>query len=226
LDKWTRALYLREALVMEPALDRPRGDLPLRDVAIARGTAARPRGTNAAWQRDLPVLRGARVTLRELRVSDASWLFAMLSTEEVSRFISSPPSTVQGFERFVTWSHTMRRAGTHACFAVVPTGLAAAVGVIQLRLLETGPRTAEWGFAIGSSYWGTGLFVDAAAEVLAFAFDTLGVRRLEARASTGNERGNGALAKIGATKERVLRRSFVKDGQDHDEALWVLRACK
>jgi RimJ/RimL family protein N-acetyltransferase len=37
--------------------------------------------------------------LREMRASDAAPLFALLTTEEVSRFISPPPSTVEGFER-------------------------------------------------------------------------------------------------------------------------------
>ncbi|PYR28662.1 MAG: hypothetical protein DMF92_13690 [Acidobacteria bacterium] len=46
------------------------------------------------WQRGLPVLTGESVTLRELRTSDAPSLFAMLTSEEVSRFISPPPATV------------------------------------------------------------------------------------------------------------------------------------
>src|SRR5947208_1491632 len=50
------------------------------------------------WQSALPALTGKTVTLRGLRPSDAASLFALLTTEEVSRFISPPPSTVQGFE--------------------------------------------------------------------------------------------------------------------------------
>ena len=41
------------------------------------------------WRTGLPVLTGTRVTLRELRVSDAASLFTMLTTEEVTRFIST-----------------------------------------------------------------------------------------------------------------------------------------
>ena len=49
--------------------------------------------------------------------------------------------------------------------------------------------------------------------VVDFAFDTLGVHRLEARAAVANGRGNGALRKIGAVQEGVLRKSFLKNGQ-------------
>ena len=63
------------------------------------------------WREALPVLRGQRVTLRELRTSDAPSLFAMLTTEEVSRFISPPPTTVEGFERCEAdvWRHDAGR---------------------------------------------------------------------------------------------------------------------
>ncbi len=63
------------------------------------------------WPDGLPVLRGKSVTLRELRASDAASLFALLTTEEVSRFISPPPSTVQGFEAFIAWTLRQRAAG-------------------------------------------------------------------------------------------------------------------
>ena len=55
------------------------------------------------WRQGLPTLRGRQVVLRELRASDAASLFALLTTEEVARFISPPPSTVAGFERFIDW---------------------------------------------------------------------------------------------------------------------------
>ena len=32
-------------------------------------------------------------------------------------------------------------------------------------------QTREWGFALGSAYWGTGLFVAGATHVLDFAFE-------------------------------------------------------
>ena len=68
------------------------------------------------------------------------------------------------------------------------------------------------------------MFADGAALTLAFAFDTLGVERLEARASVRNGRGNGALAKVGAVRECVLRRSFQRHGEYHDQALYSILA--
>jgi len=39
------------------------------------------------------------------------------------------------------------------CFGIVPRGMTAAVGIIQVRALEKDFGTAEWGFAILDSDW-------------------------------------------------------------------------
>jgi ribosomal-protein-alanine N-acetyltransferase len=187
------------------------------------GTFQAPRGdAGGDWREQLPVLHGAQVTLRELRISDAPSLFALLSAHEVSRFISPPPSSVVGFERFIAWAHCQRAVGSYACFAVTLKGSDTAIGIFQVREAEPGFCTAEWGFAIGSPFWGTGVFADGAALVLEFVFDTIGAHRVEARAAVKNGRGNGALQKIGAVQEGVLRKSFLKNGEFLDQALYAI----
>ena len=180
--------------------------------------------TTSDWKAGLPVLAGSAFTLRELRVGDAPSLMAMLTTEEVSRFISPPPTTVEGFERFIAWAQNERQAGSYACFAVVPEGMTTAVGIFQVRSLDQGFTNAEWGFVLGSQFWGTGIFAEGARMVVDFAVDVINVHRLEARAAVANGRGNGALRKIGAVQEGVLRRSFVRHGVQHDQVLWGIVA--
>ncbi|MEZ5419452.1 MAG: GNAT family N-acetyltransferase [Vicinamibacterales bacterium] len=180
--------------------------------------------TSTDWRRALPVLSAGPVTLRGLREGDAESLFQLLTTEEVARFISPPPTSVEGFRRFIAWAHREQAAGKYVCFAVVPRGSDTAVGIFQVRQLDASFDTAEWGFVVGAPYWGTGLFAAGAALVVEFAFEQLGVHRLEARAAVQNGRGNGALAKIGAVREAVLRRSFERHGQHHDQHLWAILA--
>lgn len=180
--------------------------------------------TTTDWRSGLPVLAGAKLILRELKMGDARSLLAMLATEEVARFISPPPTTVEGFERFIAWAHRERLQGNYVCFAVVPQGTDSAVGIFQVRSLESGFGLAEWGFALGREYWGTGLFAEGARLVLDFAIDVIGAHRIEARAAVANGRGNGALRKIGAVQEGVMRRSFLRDGYYHDQLLWSILA--
>ena len=88
------------------------------------------------WTRGLPALAGSQVMLRELRASDAPSLFSLMTTEEVARFISPPPNTVEGFERFIAWTARQRSAGAYICFAVTLKGYDTAIGIFQIRNLS------------------------------------------------------------------------------------------
>jgi RimJ/RimL family protein N-acetyltransferase len=190
--------------------------------AATMATAAT--ATTSDWRVSLPVLAGANVILRELRAEDAPTLLAMLTPEEVSRFISPPPTTVEGFELFIAWTLREREKGNYVCYGVVPAGMTTAIGLFQLRALEAGFGSCEWGFALGSQFWGTGLFVEGAKAVLNFGVDVLGSQRFEARAAVANGRGNAALRKLGAVQEGILRRSFLRHGRYHDQVLWSILA--
>jgi RimJ/RimL family protein N-acetyltransferase len=186
--------------------------------------AAHPPADIDTWRDSLPALSGSQVTLRELRVTDAPALFAALTSDQVSRFISPPPASIDGFERFIAWTHRQRTAGQYVCFAVVPHGSDTVIGIFQARSLEPAFGTAEWGFAIAEDFWGSGVFLDGARLMVDFAFNVLGTHRLEARAAVRNGRGNGALRKLGAIQEGVLRRSFLRNGVHLDQALWTILA--
>lgn len=174
------------------------------------------------WHDCLPTLEGDRVMLRELRASDAPGLVAMITPPEVSRFISPPPSTVLAFERFIARSRSQQSAGVLACFAVTLKGHDTAIGLFQVRALTPDFTVAEWGFAIDSAFWGTGLFEECSELVLNFAFTQIGVHRLEARAAVMNGRGNRALQKMGAVQEGVLRQAFLFEGDYIDQMLYSL----
>jgi RimJ/RimL family protein N-acetyltransferase len=188
--------------------------------AVAPAGRTAPPSTD--WRHGLPTLYGSLVKLRELRMSDAVSLLSSMSVDEVARFISPPPTTVEGFEKFIAWADRQRAAGQYLCFAVAPRGSDTAVGLFQVRSLEPDFGTAEWGFALAVEFWGSGMFTDGAELVVDFAFNVVGVHRLEARAALKNGRGNGALRKLGAVHEGVLRRSFLRNGEHLDQALWTI----
>jgi ribosomal-protein-alanine N-acetyltransferase len=184
------------------------------------------------WRDALPVLSAGEVVLREVRASDAHSLVSLLTTPEITRFISAPPQTAEGFERFIAASQRLRAAGQGACFAVTLRGYDTAIGIFQIRQVSTSDgepgqlggsvAAAEWGFAIGSPFWGTGIFEQGAALVIAFAFEQVGVHRLEARCAVKNGRGGKALLKMGAVPEGILRKAFPCGDELLDQVLYTL----
>jgi RimJ/RimL family protein N-acetyltransferase len=194
-----------------------------------------------AWRFRVPVLSVGDVTLREVRASDADALVSLLTTPEITRFISAPPQTADGFKMFIAASQRLRAAGQGACFAVTLRGHDTAIGIFQVRQVNSsedeaaqagGPiETAEWGFAIGSPFWGTGIFEQCAALIMEFAFEHMRVHRLEARCAVKNGRGGKALLKVGAVPEGILRQAFLCGSEYLDQVLYAIiehdwRACR
>lgn len=176
------------------------------------------------WAGGIDTLSGDLVSVREVVDADAPSLYEMLADPRVAEHMSPPPPSVSAFRGFVAWARRQRTAGEGICFGIVPHGLESAVGIIQLRAHEPSWFTADWGFAIGVAFWGIGAFVEAADLVARFAFERIGVHRLEARAVTKNGRGNGALQKIGARPEGTLAASFKRSTDFDQQYLWGLNA--
>jgi [ribosomal protein S5]-alanine N-acetyltransferase len=184
------------------------------------------------WRFRLPVLSAGELVLREVRASDARSLVSLLTTPEITRFISPPPPTEEGFERFIAASQRLRAAGEGACFAVTLRGYDTAIGLFQVRQVSPSEDearqiggamdTAEWGFAIGAPFWGTGIFEQGAALVIEFAFEQVRVHRLEARCAVKNGRGGKALMKVGASPEGILRNALLCGDEHLDQVLYTI----
>ena len=178
--------------------------------------------TDDSWRSGLPELRGERVTLRELRASDAQSLYTELDAPEVQRFMLAPPPSADAFARFVDWTHAERATGKYICYGIVPAGEEHATGVFELRQLQPGFVRGELGFVMAPRLWGHGIFSEGATLVLDFAFGVVKIHRIEARASVDNDRGNAALKRIGARREGRLRQASWRDGVWLDQYLWAL----
>lgn len=182
-------------------------------------------GTQTAsddWREGLPDLPGERLTLRELRPSDAGALFTVLRSPEVRPFMWAPPPNAAAFEQFIEWARAQRATGKYICYGIVPRGEVEAAGVFELRRQQPGFLRGELGFVMDPRLWGGGIFEEGARLVLNFAFDVVKVHRIEARAATDNGRGNSALRKLGARREGRLRAAFLRDEQYVDQYLWSI----
>ncbi len=188
--------------------------MALRDIQAAPAVAS--------WQDGLPQLEGERVTLRELRLSDAPALYRTVRIPDVAEQMWPPPPTLESVERFIERTHVQRGLGQSIYFSVVPRGETHAAGLFELRPLQPRFFRVELGYFLAPTWWGTGVFTEAARLVCEFSFGVLGTQRIEARASVENPRGNAALKKIGAQREGRLRAAFIHEGRYVDQYLWAI----
>ena len=174
------------------------------------------------WTDRLPPLHGDLTTLREVGAADVYTLFTLFSDPQVTAYMAPPPPTLAKFAGFVEWSQRQRAQGHGLCFGIVPDGVTAAVGILQVRMHSTS-ADAEWGFVLSSHFWSTGVFADAANVLMDFAFTTMHIKRLEARIALRNRRAQAAMQKLGARFESTLPGSSPTGIPRDPETVWALR---
>jgi ribosomal-protein-alanine N-acetyltransferase len=174
------------------------------------------------WTDGLPRLRGELTTLREVAASDVYTLFTLFSDPAVTAYMAPAPPTLAKFAGFVAWSHKEREQGHGLCFGIVPDGMTAAVGILQVRSLDSTESSAEWGFVLSAHFWATGVFSDAANVLVEFAFTTMQVDRLEARIALRNRRAHAAVQKVGARFEATLETPSPIGIPRDPETVWTL----
>ena len=176
----------------------------------------------AEWTKRLPTLTGVRVRLREPRSRDARLLHQIIQRDEVSRFVSAPPSSAADVARFISLARRRRRVGEWIVYTVFPAGDASRpVGLIQVRKLSDDLSLGEWGFCFEP---GQGWFVEAAELLLEFVFETVGLHRLEARVVVENKAAARALVALGANIDGRLHEAFRRHGRYWDQQLWSILA--
>jgi RimJ/RimL family protein N-acetyltransferase len=174
------------------------------------------------WTVRLPTLEGSVVTLREIDQLDVQALVDALEPADLEVAFEPAPTTLDEFRRYVSWIQLQRTEGRAAGFAIVPRGARQAAGLLQIRRADLPGAVAEWGIVLASGYRGTGAASEAARLAAGFAFETLGVNRLETRASGVNAGSVRLLRKLGAVREAHLRQSFAHGSEVVDDDLWAI----
>ena len=174
------------------------------------------------WRTELPPLIGRVVLLREPGTQDLGPLVDLLSLGDATRFgLDEPVSEVEVQELIERFARE-RASGLAFTYVITLATARTIVGLVQVRQLDPLFEAAEWECTIAPSSRGSGIFLETARLVGSFAFGIIGTHRLEARVLLENGRANGALRKLGAVQEGVLRRSVRRSGEYFDQVLWSL----
>ena len=172
------------------------------------------------WRTALPTLTSRLVTLREPTPSDLRPLLDLLLLADASRFGIEDPVSEVSVQQLLDRIARDRETGVSFTFLVTISSSRAVAGLVQARQIDMSWESAEWECTLAPSWRGTGAFLETARLVGSFAFGTVGVHRLEARVLLQNGRANGALRKLGAVQEGVLRESVRRGSEYLDQVLW------
>lgn len=174
------------------------------------------------WRRGLPTLVARVVALREIIASDLGPLVDLLSAADAPHFGGDESNAEVAAQQVIDRAARDRTSGLAFTYAITIGATHAFVGLVQVRQLDPAFEAAECECTIAPALRGTGIFLEAAQLVGSFAFGSVGVHRLESRVLLRNGRGNGAMRKLRAVQEGILRRSARRGGEYVDQVLWSM----
>lgn len=159
-----------------------------------------------------PLLQGPRLILRAPREADKQDRLAYGRDPEFRRIVggdprTSPPLTTAEVE---LWYHQVIAEPYH--WIIERDGHC--IGTARLHALDPENRRARYAVGIFSpNHWGLGLGTEATRLVLAYAFDVLGLHRVDLRVLTFNTRAIACYEKCGFVQEGVEREGAWIGGQ-------------
>ena len=158
--------------------------------------------------------------------SDLPSLLEVNENDAVTRFL--PYESWKGIADAEAWfSRASARfaAGEAGQFVVVHRDSRRVIGTCLLFRFEESSARAEVGYVLAQEYWGAGYMHEAMKAFVAFAFEHVGLRRLEAEIDPRNGTSTKLIERLGFVREGILRQRWAMKGEVTDSGLYgLLRA--
>lgn len=165
--------------------------------------------------RDQPTIHGDRVRLEPLGIEHFDGIFAMLQDPEGARMTATTKVFEEEFAR--NWVSTRQDHHDRADFAIVRQEDDEVLGEAVLNDYDAEAESVN--FRIGlkdASARGRGYGTEATGLVLDYAFDTVGLHRVDLEVYEFNPRAQRAYEKAGFVREGVKRQALAWDGRRYD----------
>ena len=169
-----------------------------------------------------PTMRTPRLQLGPFSLDDAPELQRLAGAREIADTTLSIPHPYE-LDHAVAWIEQQRKEaarGRATSFAVRLSD-GTLIGSAGLRDIDPEHSQAELGFWIGREWWGHGYAREAAAAVIRFGFESLGLNRIYAHHMRRNPASGRVLEAAGMQQEGVLRQRVRKWGVFEDVVLYA-----
>lgn len=165
------------------------------------------------------VIETERLILRQWNMDDIDDIVEGLNNINVTKWLAGAPFpyTIEDAKHFVqkTIDNDLYN------FAIILKSENKAIGGTQLTNVDLFNGTAGGGIWISEKYWGKGYGSEAFGARIKYAFEVLGLRRLENGYFKENEKSHKMQLKLGYKDEGIRRKCFVSKatGKIEDEYL-------
>lgn len=161
----------------------------------------------------MPILKTSRLLLRRLRPSDYLDMFEYASLPEVTKYLLwSPHPSAEYTHRYLRSVQDFYKHGTFFDWALIMRESGKMIGTCGYTTLDPEHLRAEVGYVLNPLYWGQGIATEAVTAVISYAFEELGVNRVEAHFMEGNTSSRRVMEKCGMTFEGIHKQYMLVKG--------------
>lgn len=153
------------------------------------------------------ILENDSVLLRPLNINDFKHLVCFAKNElELWKFSLITVQSEEGLKNYIEKAIEQKATGTEYPFIVFDKVTQQYAGSTRFYDIQVNNKSLQLGYTwYGKAFQGTGLNKNCKLLLLQFAFEELGMERVEFRADNNNERSKAAMKSIGCVEEGVLR---------------------
>ena len=174
------------------------------------------------------ILENDRALLRPLELADYELLISFAMNEpEIWKYSLVQAGGAAGLKNYIQLAIEGRNAQKEYPFIVFDKKTKQYAGSTRFYDIQLTNKCLQLGYTwYGKDFQGTGLNKQCKYLLLDFAFDTLGMERVEFRADNDNKRSIAAMHSIGCKTEGILRSNgFKPNGERRDSiVLSILKA--
>ncbi len=158
-----------------------------------------------------------KINIRKFKESDTrEFQEAVLeSVEHLSVWLPwcTPDYSIEDATDWVTSAADAWEAGTDYRFVIEDAKTLKILGCVGINQVVPQHKVGNLGYWVKKSALKQGVCTQAVREVAAFAFDTLGFKRLEVHILTDNNASNAVASKLGGEFEGVFRNKLLFNGK-------------
>lgn len=160
------------------------------------------------------ILENDHVRLSPLNLDNYENLLAIAAQDRLVQYSPSDIATPAGLKAYVETALDHQREKTALPFIVYDKRSRCYAGATRYMNIGWHNKVLEIGSTwIGKEFQGTGLNTQMKLLMIDHAFDTMGFEKVEFRIDERNLRSRGAVEKLGAVLEGILRRNvYLLDG--------------
>ena len=162
---------------------------------------------------NFPILESKRIKLRQFIDTDTENVFKGLSHPDIIKYYGVSYNSLEATKEQMKWFENLRKNDEGIWWALCDKTDGKFVGAGGLNEMSLKNKKAEIGFWLLPAYWGIGIMTEVMPTILDYAFNSIGLHRIEGFVEIENKNCKKALAKLNFNHEGTMKDCEIKNGK-------------